>query len=230
MENSVLKTIWDGLDWSVLTDALINILPAVLCVTLHELCHGLAAYAMGDDTAKKAGRLSLNPLRHLDPGGLVMMAVFHFGWAKPVPVNMYRFRRPKQGMALTALAGPACNVVLSALCLFLYGLLFPSLTVKGGGDWALELLYRTAWLSTTLGVFNMIPFPPLDGSKILFSVISDSAYEKLMHYERYGHMVLMALLFTGVLSRPLSVMTDAVFSRLFEIAEWGYELGMRFLK
>ena len=228
MDNSVLKTIWDGLDWSVLTDALINILPAVICVTLHEICHGLAAYALGDTTAKDAGRLSLNPLRHLDMGGLVMMAVFHFGWAKPVPVNMYRFRRPKEGMALTALAGPVCNLLIAVLCLLLYGLLFPPLYESGAGEIVLELLYRTAWLSTALGVFNLLPFPPLDGSKIAFSVIGDRAYAKLMKYERYGQLVLMALLFTGVLSRPLSAMTEAVFSRGFRIAEWGYELAMRF--
>ena len=223
-----MKTIWDGLDWSVLTDILVNILPAVLCVTIHEVCHGLAAYALGDTTAKDAGRLSLNPLRHLDLGGLVMMAVFHFGWARPVPVNMNRFRRPKEGMALTALAGPVSNAILSALCLFFYGILFIPLSSAGAGELVLELLYRTAWLSTALGVFNLLPFPPLDGSKVVFSVLGDSAYRKLMRYERYGHLVLMALLFTGVLSRPLSVMTETVFSRGFRIAEWGFELAMRF--
>lgn len=222
---NILKTIWTGLDWSVLTDTLFNLLPALLCVTLHELAHGLAALSMGDTTARDAGRLTLNPLRHLDLGGLLMMAVFHFGWAKPVPVNMYRFRKPKEGMALTALAGPASNLLLSALCLLLYGMLVPPLYGSGAGEYALGLLYRTAWLSTALGVFNLLPVPPLDGSKVLFSLLSDRAYAKLMYYERYGQIALMVLLFAGVLSRPLSTVTGAVFERLMGLAQWSFDLA-----
>ena len=98
-------------------------IPSLLCITLHELAHGFVAYRLGDDTAKNAGRLTLNPLRHLDPIGLLMMLVFHFGWAKPVPVNMMKFQNPKRDMALTALAGPACNLLITVVFLFLYGLL-----------------------------------------------------------------------------------------------------------
>ena len=96
-----------GLDWSVPVQLLLSVLPALICITLHECAHGMTAYMLGDDTAKRAGRLSLNPIKHIDVLGLVMLVVFRFGWAKPVPVNMNNFRNPKQGMALTAAAGPA---------------------------------------------------------------------------------------------------------------------------
>ena len=230
MDNSVLKTIWDGLDWSVLTDGLFNIIPAVICVTFHEFCHGLAAYAMGDDTAKKAGRLTLNPLRSLDMSGLVMMAAFHIGWAKPVPVNMHKFKNPKRGMALTALAGPCSNLLLTVFALLLYGLLFIPLSGRQAGELILETLVRTAILSTSLGVFNLLPVPPLDGSKVVFSLMNNRAYETLMRYERYGFLALIALSVTGVITDPLSRMTEAVFSRCFAVAEWSYELAKEFLK
>ena len=111
--------------------------PALICITLHELSHGLAAYSLGDDTAKRAGRLSLNPLRHLDPMGMLMMVVFRFGWAKPVPVNMYRFKDPKRGMAITALAGPVSNILISLVFLFLYGALYLPLRGKAAGEYLL---------------------------------------------------------------------------------------------
>ena len=96
-----LRTIWDGFDFTYLVSILLGVIPSLLCITLHELSHGYVAYLLGDDTAKRAGRLTLNPLKHLDPIGLLMMLVFRFGWAKPVPVNMMRFKHPKRGMAVT---------------------------------------------------------------------------------------------------------------------------------
>ena len=101
-----IKTIWEGLDFSVLTGILLSVVPALLCIVFHELCHGFVAYKLGDNTAKSAGRLSLNPFKHLDIVGLIAMMFLHVGWAKPVPVNMNSFKNPKRGMAITALAGP----------------------------------------------------------------------------------------------------------------------------
>ena len=118
-----LRTIWDGFDFTYLVSILLGVIPSLLCITLHELSHGYVAYLLGDDTAKRAGRLTLNPLKHLDPIGLLMMLVFRFGWAKPVPVNMMRFKHPKRGMAVTALAGPASNFLITVVFLFLYGFL-----------------------------------------------------------------------------------------------------------
>ena len=124
---NTLQSIWNGLDWSYLLNIVLSVVPSLLCITFHEVSHGYVAYRLGDTTAKDAGRLTLNPLKHIDPMGLLMMVVFKFGWAKPVPVNMMRFRSPKRGMALTALAGPVSNVLLALVFLFLYGLLYRAL-------------------------------------------------------------------------------------------------------
>ncbi len=219
--------VFRNLDWSVLTDILFSIIPALLCITLHELSHGAVAYMLGDDTAKRAGRLTLNPIRHIDPWGMVMMVLFRFGWAKPVPVNMYKFKKPRQGMAITALAGPLANLIIAAVFLFLYGLLYRPLYVETDSAFlraVLEMVWTTAYMSLALAVFNLIPISPLDGSKILFSFLSDSAYDKLMRYERYGMIVLMLLVVTGGLSGTLSDVTGWVYDKLFFIAEFGFEL------
>ena len=109
---SALSEIWNNLDWTVLLQLALRVVPALLCITLHELSHGAVAYMLGDTTARDAGRLTLNPIRHIDPMGLLMMVIFRVGWAKPVPVNMFRFRDPKRGMAVTALAGPVSHLLI----------------------------------------------------------------------------------------------------------------------
>ena len=220
---SDLQTIRDGFDFSGLLSILQSVIPSLICVTLHELSHGYVAYRLGDDTAKRAGRLTLNPLRHLDPIGLLMLAVFHFGWAKPVPVNMNRFKNPKKGMAITALAGPASNILISLVFLLLYGALFLPLQGSAVGRYVLETLQITAVLSLGFAVFNVLPVPPLDGSKVLFSVISDEAYGKLMHYERYGSIVLLVLVSTGILGRPLSAAVRFLYAQMIPIAQWALE-------
>ena len=214
--------IWKNLDWTVPVQIVMNILPSLLCITLHELSHGYVACRLGDTTAKDAGRLTLNPIKHIDIMGLLMMVVFRFGWAKPVPVNMYRFKNPKKGMALTALAGPACNFLLAGVFLFLYGLLFYPLHTGGTvAETVLQLIYTTAYLSLSLAVFNLIPIPPLDGSKVLFSLIPDENYFKLMRYERYGMILLLVLVSTKVLGGPLSTATSWLFDKLFVLARLG---------
>ena len=147
---NTVQSIWEGLDWSYLTNILLSIIPALICITLHELSHGFVAYKLGDTTAKDAGRLTLNPMKHLDIMGILMMVVFHFGWAKPVPVNMYRFKNPKQGMAITAVAGPLMNVLITIVFLFLYGLLFRPL---GEHNYLMEMIYLTAYLSISFAIF-----------------------------------------------------------------------------
>ena len=219
---SGLSSVWDGWDFSYLLSILLGVIPSLICITLHELSHGYVAYRLGDDTAKRAGRLTLNPIRHLDPVGLLMMLVFRVGWAKPVPVNMYRFKNPKKGMAVTALAGPACNFLLAGVFLFLYGLLFYPLHTGGTvAETVLQLIYTTAYLSLSLAVFNLIPIPPLDGSKVLFSLIPDESYFKLMRYERYGMILLLVLVSTKVLGGPLSAATSWLFDKLFVLARLG---------
>ena len=222
---SQLSQIWNGLDWSYLSDLLLSIIPALICITLHELCHGLTAYALGDDTAKRAGRLTLNPIRHIDWWGLVMMAICHFGWAKPVPVNMYNFKNPKRGMAITALAGPVSNLVIAIVFLFVYGLLYRPLYLGGAiAQAVLQMIGNTAYLSIALAVFNFIPLPPLDGSKVLFALLPQNAYNKLMRYERYGMIIMVVLIVTGAVSGGLHTVTYWVYDKLFIFADWGFAL------
>lgn len=214
---SVLRS----LDWSYLTDLLIQLIPALLCIMIHEICHGAAAYALGDRTAATQGRLSLNPLHHVDWFGLLMLAVFHFGWAKPVSVDMRNFKHPKRDMAITALAGPASNFLLAALALFLYGLLWRDLYAGSAGRFVIRLLQYMAILSISLGLFNLIPIPPLDGSKVLFSFLPDRAYVRLMVLERYGMFLLLALVL--ILNRafdvsPVARAAEAVYNVFFRIA------------
>jgi Zn-dependent protease len=213
-----------GLDWRRLADILISVVPALICISFHEAAHGFVAYRLGDGTAKAMGRLTLNPIRHIDIFGLVMMAVFGFGWAKPVPVDMRRFKNPKRGMALTALAGPASNLLLAAVLFAAAGAFYALVPQGGGGAWQTvsALLIRTAALSVALAVFNILPIPPLDGSKVLFSLFSDRIYGKLMRVERYGFILLMALIYTNALDSTIGAMRDFVMGKLDFIAEGAY--------
>ena len=216
---SDLEIIKNGFDFSYLLGILRSVIPSLICITLHELSHGLVAYRLGDDTAKRAGRLTLNPLKHLDPIGLLMMVTVHFGYAKPVPVNMNKFKNPKRDMAITALAGPASNVLITLVCLLLYGLLY--LPLQGGsvGEFVLDMLDLTAYISIGYAIFNILPIPPLDGSKVLFSVLDEESYRKLMRYERYGGLILMLLVWSGVLGTPLSAAIRWVYLHLLPLAQ-----------
>ena len=216
---SDLEIIKNGFDFSYLLGILQSVIPSLICITLHELSHGLVAYRLGDDTAKRAGRLTLNPLKHLDPIGLLMMVTVHFGYAKPVPVNMNKFKNPKRDMAITALAGPVSNVVITLVFLLLYGLLYLPLQGNAVGEYLLDMLDLTAYISIGYAIFNILPIPPLDGSKVLFSVLDEESYRKLMRYERYGGLILMALVWSGVLGTPLSTAIRWVYMHLFPLAQ-----------
>ena len=204
------------LDFGYLIELLVTAAAALLCITFHESAHGLSALWLGDDTAKRQGRISLNPLRHVDPVGLVMMVIFHFGWAKPVGVNMYRFKNPKVGMAVTAATGPASNVILAFIALLAwYPCVFASV-FRGGAVWEyLAMFFQyVVIISAGLAVFNLIPIPPLDGSKMLFSLLPQRAYAVLMRYERYGFLILVALLMLNVLDTPLAFLRTGLLNGL----------------
>ena len=193
-----LSAVWQGLDWSVLVNMLLSVIPILLCLTIHELAHGATAYALGDDTAKRAGRLTLNPIRHIDPIGFLMMLVARFGWAKAVPVDMRNFKRPKAGMAVTALAGPVSNFLLAVL-IFLFQVPIVRLLQGDGVGFAVgNLLRLTGMISVFLGIFNLLPVPPLDGSKVLFALLPSRHYNWLMRYEQYGFFLLILLVLFGM--------------------------------
>ena len=220
---STVQSIMDGFDFSYILSIVLGVIPALVCITLHELSHGFVAYKLGDNTAKLQGRLTLNPLKHLDIMGLLMLIVFHFGWAKPVPVNMYKFRNPKRGMALTALAGPVANIIIAFVAFFLYGALLIPFSGSSAGGYVLQMLITTAYMSIGLAVFNIIPIPPLDGSKVLFAFLSDEAHLKLMRYERYGMIVLLLLVSVGVFRQPLSTAVEFLFDKLSVFAQLGFD-------
>ena len=188
-----------SIDWGSLTDALLRVLGVFICLTVHETCHGLAALALGDPTAKREHRLSLNPLHHIDWFGLAAMLLVGFGWAKPVPVDMRYFKKPKQGMALTALAGPVSNLLLAVLFLGIGKVIYLYAPYSEGMNVFFEwCLFTVAPMSVGMGLFNLIPIPPLDGSKVLAMFLPNSAYGQLMRYERYGILVLLALSWLGL--------------------------------
>ena len=200
-----LTNLWNALDFGTLRDAAVQLLAVLFCLTVHETCHGLAALALGDPTAKRQHRLSLNPLRHIDWFGLLMMLVAGFGWARPVPVNPNYFKKPRQGLALTALAGPASNLLLALLLLIPARLIYTYAHYSVFNQTALDFLTSTAALSIGLGLFNLIPIPPLDGSKVLAVLLPERAYRWLMRYERFGIFALWLLVALGVGGRYMSL-------------------------
>lgn len=181
-----------------------------LAITVHECAHGYVAYLLGDRTAKMYGRLSLNPMHHMDLMGAICMLLFGFGWAKPVPVNPQYFKNPKGGMSLVGLAGPVSNFLMAIIFTILFGLL--SLLGWNKDSFIIEffgyLFFVGVTLNIGLGIFNLIPFPPLDGSKILAFFLPNRWYYKLMEYERYAMPILMLLLFVGVLDVPFGFLSN----------------------
>lgn len=187
------------------------------CLPIHELSHGWAAYKLGDNTAKNMGRLSFNPIAHLDPIGTIMIFLFGIGYARPVPINPLRFKDYRKGIALTALAGPLSNLIMSFI-FALVGTLVYFISVKTGITSALIqiiwLFFRyAASINISLAVFNLLPIPPLDGSRILGAILPDRLYEKYFRYERIIMIALIVLLFTGILNTPL-MMLVSLFERI----------------
>ena len=204
---SVIRSLFSGgsVDFMSILMQIVAVLFVIFCILpLHEFAHGWVAYKLGDNTAKYQGRLTFNPIASVDPLGALFLLLFGFGWAKPVPVNPNNFKNPKRGMAITALAGPVSNLLLAMLLL-----LGARITISHYVDTAfcsglLNFLAMTAYMSVGLGLFNLIPISPLDGSKVLFAFLPDRAYMTLMRYEKYGMLVLFVLVWLGVGNNILS--------------------------
>lgn len=211
-----LQAFWEQFNWSALVETLLRIVSVLICLTVHETSHGLAAYALGDPTAKRMKRLSFNPIHHIDWLGLASMMICGFGWAKPVPVDMRHFKNPRLGMAVTALAGPVSNFLLALALVFgasrLSLMMSDNIALIGTFTLGLfEFLLTTAILSIGLGLFNLVPIPPLDGSKVLFSILPERAYYILMRFERYGMLLLMLIIWLDLGGNYLSDAIEVVY-------------------
>lgn len=196
-----------------------------LVLPIHELAHGWVAHKLGDDTAKRSGRLTFNPIASIDPIGALFILLFGFGWARPVPVNPNNFKHRRLGMALTALAGPMANILAGLLIALLYVGVF---VLTGNGDADLTWLYRCFMyfiqINVSLAVFNLMPVPPLDGSKILGAFLPDRITGQFYKYQRILVPVMFVLLFSGLLSTPLYLAQDACLDGILWLAQLPYRI------
>lgn len=203
-----IRELFTGLNWLIIPAAL-------MAIIFHEISHGYVAYILGDKTAKNSGRLSLNPVEHMDPLGLLCMILFGFGWAKPVPVNPYFFKNKRFGMALVSIAGPVSNLLMAVLSMSVI-LAFSFFQIQNQMllfwlNIVVEFLLIFAILNIGLAVFNLIPVPPLDGSKILFSLLPRRAYGFMLRFERYGMVLLLLLVNIPFFTAFLTHIREAVF-------------------
>ena len=185
---------------------ILSALAALIALTVHEYSHAYAAYKLGDDTAKNFGRLTLNPIKHIDPYGAICMILFHIGWAKPVPINARNFKEPRKGMAISAAAGPASNLILGFVSAFVYLLVFA--LVKDirftSENFTFNLLVNLLnfllifhQINIGLGLFNLLPIPPFDGSRLAYVFLPEKIYFGIMKYERQIYIGVLVWLVLG---------------------------------
>ncbi len=189
------------------------ILPALIAITLHEAAHGFVAWRLGDDTAKRLGRVTFNPLKHVHPFGTIILPAMlllasggrmMFGFAKPVPVNFSRLRRPRRDMVLVAAAGPGINIAMAIAAAAVLTLI-PALP-SAGLEWIAYNLFNAVWLNVLLAVFNMLPLPPLDGGRVAVGLLPDVLAEPLSRFERYGFLIILGIFFVlPLLARAVGV-------------------------
>lgn len=192
-------------------DLIIQIPTLLLALTFHEFAHGYVAYRLGDPTARNMGRLTLNPIKHLDPIGTLAFILIKIGWAKPVPVNPIYFKNPRKGMLWVALAGPATNLALAVISAILIKMLIASFAIFPYPPSiqtiivpVFSMLVASVWINLVLCVFNFLPIPPLDGSRILVGLLPENMARTYLSFERYGFIIVLVLAFTGILSMVIS--------------------------
>ena len=203
---------------------------ALLSLSIHEFSHGYAAYKLGDPTAKYFGRLTLNPIKHIDPIGFITLMLFKIGWAKPVPVDPRHFKNPKRDMAITAVAGPLSNFILAFICVLLHQIYLViclnivssievSETVFTVITTVQTLFLLLIYSNIGLGLFNLIPIVPFDGSRILYAFLPNTVTSKLHVIEKYSGIIILVLLFTGILDGPLSFLNETISGAFFSFAD-----------
>lgn len=194
---------------------ILYIIAFMIAVVFHEYAHGYAALKQGDPTAKYSGRLTLNPLAHIDILGLISMVIFRIGWAKGVPVNPNNFKNKRKSNLIVSSAGILTNFTIATLASIFIRILFAS-NIQGSNllYYLSYFLFILVWVNVMLGVFNLMPLPPLDGSKILVSVLPESVGSFFIRYERYFYIILLVLIFTGNLSRIISPIINFILNIL----------------
>lgn len=201
-----------------LTSLILSIPGLLLALTFHEFAHGYAAALMGDNTARYSGRLSLNPMDHLDLWGTLCLLFFRFGWAKPVPINPQNFKNHKKGIIVVSLAGPAANFLLAFVSGILMALLSKFFTASKIAIFFFEILYFCMHMNVGLMIFNLIPIPPLDGSKILMEFIPYRYRYRMYQLERFSGFILLLLVWTGILNPVLGYLRNIVINLIMLVA------------
>ena len=204
---------------SYIIDKIIYVVPAILiALSLHEFAHGWASYMLGDPTPRAQGRLSINPLHHLDLVGTLLLFFVGFGWAKPVSVDARYYENPKADMVKVALAGPIMNFVVAFFSLLIIGFLEKvGVTVNVISSYVSTLLYYTALINVGLGLFNLIPVPPLDGSKVLFAILPAKSYFSYMRYEQFGMIILLLFIWIGAFDGFLITTRTSILNGMLEL-------------
>lgn len=205
-----------------IVDILIHAVILFTAFPVHEFSHAFAAHLMGDDTAKEQGRMTVNPLKHLDLWGTLFMLFAGFGWAKPVPINPNNFKNRKAGMALSSLAGPMSNLIMAYISMILYKVIIYNITDASGVVMEALLLIFTygVYLNLGLAVFNMLPIPPLDGSRIFTLIFPEKLYFKIMKYENIIFGILFIAIFFGLLDKPLTILQSAAIRVMDALSMW----------
>ncbi|MBU5293189.1 site-2 protease family protein [Anaerosalibacter bizertensis] len=192
-------------------EKLISLPGLLIAIIFHELAHGYTAYKLGDPTAKESGRLTINPLKHIDVVGFLFMLIFRFGWAKPVPINPSYFKHRKRDTILVSLAGPMTNFIIAIISALIISANFIENAI------IIDILVITLWYNIMLGVFNLLPFPPLDGSKIIASILPEKWEYKFYKYERYFYLILVFLIISDTIDKILGPLINMSLNILLKI-------------